>query len=260
MNKKKGIIIGAVLFILALAVGYALFSDTLTINGTATAKGDFSFEVTTQKGVMEEINTDDLTTVVTIKRLKPTSSGTKIYPGLLSVTGIEASSITNDSNTVTINATMDKLGQKQYFTIKVTNTGTIPLTFDFWDEYEENTTIKGNLIMDDGNKVDPDTIMDMVAGTIENPYELTESDSVGWNQFKASFLDINNVLVPKIRHDEFVTNLETNENAFIEIKTGESFYIIYKVAFEYAPHSNRIKGFEASGTSKIILPIKQYVK
>ena len=45
MNKKKGIIIGVVLFVLAVAVGYALFSDTLTINGTATAKGEFDMEI-----------------------------------------------------------------------------------------------------------------------------------------------------------------------------------------------------------------------
>ncbi len=37
MNKKKGIIIGVLAVALVMVVGYALFSDTLTINGTATA-------------------------------------------------------------------------------------------------------------------------------------------------------------------------------------------------------------------------------
>ena len=42
MKKKNMIIIGVIALILAVSVGYALFSDTLTINGTATAKGDFN--------------------------------------------------------------------------------------------------------------------------------------------------------------------------------------------------------------------------
>ena len=260
MNKKKSVIIGVLTLALVIVVGYALFSDTITISGTATAQGDFAFEITTQKGVMEEINTDDLTTVITTRRMKVTNAGSKAYSNLSDETGVEASSITNDSNTVTINATLDKLGQKQYFTIKVTNTGTVPLTFDFWDDVETVTNITGSLIMDDGNKVDPETIMDMVSGTIENPYGLDVTDDVSWRQFKANFLKNQYVLVPKSRFDEFVINLETNESAFVEIKTGESFYIVYQVAFDYSPYSNRIKGIKATGTSRIVLPIKQYVK
>ena len=42
MKKKNMIIIGVIALILVVAVGYAIFSDTLTINGSATAQGDFS--------------------------------------------------------------------------------------------------------------------------------------------------------------------------------------------------------------------------
>ena len=42
MKKKNMIIIGVIALILVITIGYALFSDTLNINGTATAKGDFS--------------------------------------------------------------------------------------------------------------------------------------------------------------------------------------------------------------------------
>lgn len=41
MKKQNIAIIGVIAFVLAVAVGYALFSQTLTINGTATAKGSF---------------------------------------------------------------------------------------------------------------------------------------------------------------------------------------------------------------------------
>ena len=37
MKKQNIAIIGVVALVLAIAVGYALFSETITINGTATA-------------------------------------------------------------------------------------------------------------------------------------------------------------------------------------------------------------------------------
>mgnify|MGYP003308183578 CR=1 FL=1 len=41
MNKKNKILVGCLSLLLVLSVGYALFSETITINGTATAKGNF---------------------------------------------------------------------------------------------------------------------------------------------------------------------------------------------------------------------------
>lgn len=47
MKKQSLIIIGVIAFVLAMSVGYALFSKTIIINGTATAKGNFDVEFTT---------------------------------------------------------------------------------------------------------------------------------------------------------------------------------------------------------------------
>ena len=46
MKKQNIAIIAVVAFVLAVAVGYALFSETLQINGTATAKGSFDVQFT----------------------------------------------------------------------------------------------------------------------------------------------------------------------------------------------------------------------
>ena len=46
MKKKSIAIIGVIAFVLAVAVGYALFSETLTVTGTATATGNFDVEFT----------------------------------------------------------------------------------------------------------------------------------------------------------------------------------------------------------------------
>lgn len=43
-SNKKYLILLLVVFLLALAIGYAAFSDTLTISGTANAKGTFNLE------------------------------------------------------------------------------------------------------------------------------------------------------------------------------------------------------------------------
>ena len=43
-SNKKYLILLLVVFLLALAIGYAAFSDTLTISGTANAKGTFDLE------------------------------------------------------------------------------------------------------------------------------------------------------------------------------------------------------------------------
>ena len=45
MKKQNIAIVAVVAFVLAVAVGYALFRETITINGTATAKGNFDIKV-----------------------------------------------------------------------------------------------------------------------------------------------------------------------------------------------------------------------
>ena len=50
MKKQSIAIIAVVALVLGVAVGYALFSETITINGTATAKGDFDMVVTCETG------------------------------------------------------------------------------------------------------------------------------------------------------------------------------------------------------------------
>lgn len=46
MKKQNIAVIGVFAFILAVAVGYALFSEKLTISGTAGASGNFDVEFT----------------------------------------------------------------------------------------------------------------------------------------------------------------------------------------------------------------------
>ena len=95
MKKKNMIIIGIITLILVVAVGYALFSDTLTITGSATAKGNFELTYFCEK---------DLSGLA--------SSG----EGECSVNG----------STVTTTSTFSKPRDGMVYVVTVTNTGTIP--------------------------------------------------------------------------------------------------------------------------------------
>lgn len=90
-NKKRNyVIVVLVVLLLALAVGYAAFSDTLTISGTANAKGTFDMEFTsatidtaTAEGIDKDnstatISADKNTVTVTVKDLAYPGAGTNV--------------------------------------------------------------------------------------------------------------------------------------------------------------------------------------
>ena len=104
MKKQNIAIIAVVAFVLAVAVGYALFSETLQINGTATAKGSFDVQFT-NVGVIEK----------------------KGYTPSDGHSDEEIAKINEGNKTLTI--TIDKLdypGAYVNIPVTVTNKGTIP--------------------------------------------------------------------------------------------------------------------------------------
>lgn len=90
-NKKRNyVIVVLVILLLALAVGYAAFSDELNIAGTANAKGTFDMEfssatidTTTAKGIdttgsSATISQDKNTVTVVVKDLAYPGAGTNV--------------------------------------------------------------------------------------------------------------------------------------------------------------------------------------
>ena len=55
LSKNNKILIGCLALLLVMSVGYALFSDTITINGSATAKGEFKLTTTCMLAPQEDI-------------------------------------------------------------------------------------------------------------------------------------------------------------------------------------------------------------
>lgn len=107
LSKNNKILIGCLTILLVMSVGYALFSDTITINGSATAKGDFS--LTTE--VVSDIDDEFFH---------------QIYGGTISTGIVENPNISVIDNVVNASVTLGAPGSKHNFIFKVTNTGTIP--------------------------------------------------------------------------------------------------------------------------------------
>ena len=51
MNKSNKILLGVLSFVVVCVVGYALFSEKITVTGTATASGNFDINYTCQTGL-----------------------------------------------------------------------------------------------------------------------------------------------------------------------------------------------------------------
>ena len=106
MKKKNMIIIGVIALILVVAVGYALFSDTLTINGSATAKGDFNMTMTCQPGLDTSIaSAEDLI--------------------MNEDNGYENDQCSVDNKTMTFSTDLKYPGAQRTFTVKMKNEGSI---------------------------------------------------------------------------------------------------------------------------------------
>lgn len=105
MNSKNKILVGCLALLLTLSVGYALFSDTITINGTATAKGSFDMTVTCE--------------VVTSETATDAEKGT-----VMTVGGTGNCQI--DDDTITTTSTLTKPTDQVGYRITFTNNGTIP--------------------------------------------------------------------------------------------------------------------------------------
>ena len=128
-KKRNYLIIALIVLLLALAIGYAAFSDSLTISGTANAKGTFDMEFISAK-----IDTE------TAKGINTTDS---------------TATISTDKNTVTVNiADLSYPGAGTNVTVVAQNKGTVPatlngLTFEGVDDEDIEVSFPDGLATDE---------------------------------------------------------------------------------------------------------------
>ncbi len=174
MKKQNVVIIAVVAVILAVAVGYAIFQETLTVSGSATAAGDFNIDFT-KVGTITKVGYTDVDSVGDAGIAKIEDGGNKLtvkvnkldYPSAyveIPVTITNNGSITaklknivesgiEEPESSTINVTYSGVattddpiaqGETQNMTIRVewnpeVNSGASDVEFSIQLEYEQAT-------------------------------------------------------------------------------------------------------------------------
>ena len=125
MNKSNKILVGVLAFLVVCVVGYALFSENITVTGTATVDAKWSFNTTCHPGLdnmaMEALGVSDM-----------------IKEG-----GYKDDTCSVNGNKVTASVNLEYPTAIRWFTITVTNTGTIPAYYiNRPDEDDVSQTVK----------------------------------------------------------------------------------------------------------------------
>lgn len=114
MKKGNKILLIVFSFIVSFLIGYALFSENITVTGTATAKGIFDYEISCYDGVPNEFASTD-------------------YKSF----GYEnATCNVSNNNSVSYSVDLKYPTSTSYFTQEITNTGTIPIEIYLDQVYE----------------------------------------------------------------------------------------------------------------------------
>ena len=125
MNKINKVLLGILAFVVVCVMGYALFSETITVTGTATVDAKWSFKTTCNPGLditaMEALGVSDM-----------------IKEG-----GYKDDTCSVNGNKVTASVSLEYPTAKRWFTITVTNTGTIPAYYiNIPDRDDVSQTVK----------------------------------------------------------------------------------------------------------------------
>lgn len=156
MKKQSIAIIGVIAFVLAVAVGYALFSETLTVTGTASAQGTFDVEFTsvgqpTCSGFSSTCDAQTLTNIPEDKNSLTITVNKLEYPGAYVEIPV---TVTNKGTIPAILESIEETGLTEDPSVKVSYTGLTELkgqevqqngTQDFkvkvmWDENSEESS------------------------------------------------------------------------------------------------------------------------
>ena len=252
MNKSNKILLVVFSFIVVCVIGYALFSENITVTGTAIAKGDFSYSIETMKGFNSEIKSSNMYSLLN-NYGEPANS-----INFMQEVPVSDSSITHTENTITYTSNLTNAGQLQYFTAKITNTGTIPIDFDIYYDFSDTQTISGNLIMSDGNLFDVTKVEDAALGHYGNAYGFITSDYLNAMNLKYQITGLYDIFSTKEIFDDSEVRMNEGKEGLPRLETGDSIYLLFISQWSNNLNFNdNVKGFDVEGTHTITLPIKQ---
>ena len=170
MNSKRKLIIGVLAFLVVMTMGYALFSETVTIGGTAKADGNLSLDLYNPDG----------TGSLDIKVNGVGSSGTaKIDPS---------------RKTLTVTANFDYPTAYIEIPVKIKNTGDIDLYVD--------VNIEGTVVAPNGDKADLKEML-LQSSSYDDLFELFIYEGINKHDLIKAKTEKNIIIRSKWIEDEF---------------------------------------------------------
>ena len=248
MNKKlsQGVVVGALAVFLTLMIGYALFSQNLTITGTAKAEGNFKITPTCTLGIPSEIDG-------TISEWEKAERG---YG-----TDSENNYCTVSGNTVTFAMDFKIENARRHATVVFKNTGdidaVIPVEYDI-DQIKWKTCIDG---YDMQNKTNT---------SLNGTFEETECDSASEGTIIepygfVAFKGIDGQVISVFDDTKMAEHMDDAGENYI-LKPGETIYFNYlsrfqdKTIAEYYPNSILQSNFNVQEKIEQTFKFEQYVK
>ena len=160
-TNKKAVAIGIFIVLLAvLSVGYAVFTDSITIKGTANAAGKFDIEFTNDSKVVSTkgvnvtgttavVSTDKNTLTVTVKDLAYPGAGAKFQAVIKNAGTVNAKvkGLTVDSNTTGADSIKITGLEAPSSSLVLAPDETTTIEFDVeWDSTKELTNATGDSV------------------------------------------------------------------------------------------------------------------
>lgn len=207
MNRNNKILVGVLAFIVAMTIGYALFSDKITITGTAKAKGDFSVTAACTPGIPKDFPMDDYGVLFS-----------NYFSGkIMADNHYKNDSCSVNGNEITFNAELTQPLAARNFTVKFTNNGSIPASLGLTEE-AFNVSIERC----EGNFED-DTFSN--CATLTDYSSIIDIELLGFEDASGNILFNQNGAL------EDLSKYIDNENALFVLQSGESMYMRFSAVW-----------------------------
>lgn len=212
LNRK--LVVAILTFFLAISVGYAIFSETITIEGTASAQGNFDISASCYPGVA------------------PTGNYDYSYLDLLPEHDYSNDNCQVNGDNVSFSTSFTNGLARRYFTIKLTNTGTIAAKVSMDDLTKSSSMIY---------------CIDGKNGEKNDFFEDSECASDTARPMAMNYANMSVLVKPDgteiVNNEENLNELVSNfltANGELKLEPGASAYVIY--AFTYDSGYTYVKG------------------
>ena len=215
MTKNNKLLLGILAFIVTLTVGYAVFTQSVTVSGTATANGKFELTTTCQTGAPQAI--------LTAYDITDADLGN----------GYSNDSCVASNNMATINVQLNYPTAERSFTVKIKNTGTIKASLSLRNFERANRGKLCRYNSSDNSLVDEcvDLSSSEVTQLTDEEYNLIKRIwnyyiqyvIIGFESSNGSFISA---------EDDLFMNMYLEEEEKIVLAPNESIYIMFTVHWD----------------------------